>query len=323
MQLGVLTAQPLGHMDRSDAFAFLESLDVDAVELGTGGLIGSDHVDRRELLDSAEARADLEADLREHDLEICGLAVHANPLHPDDERRERVDTETRETIRLAAELDVDRIITFSGLPAGGPEDEVPNWVTFPWPQEHSEALEYQWDRAVDYWSDLGAYADEYGVDIAIEMHPNMLVYDPVAMVELREATHERVGANLDPSHLWWQGIDIPKAIRYLGDHDAIHYVHAKDVRVYDANAEIEGVLDNKGFDREEERAWMFRSVGYGHDEDAWRDIISTLRLVGYDDVLSIEWEDGLAEPTEGLEKAVTMLQDGLLRKQADVDWVPE
>lgn len=323
MQLGVLTAQPLGHMDRSDAFDFLETLGVDAVELGAGGLIGSDHIDREALLDDEGAQADLQAELEDHGLEICGLAVHDNPLHPNDERQRRVDEETRDTIRLAAQLGVDRIITFSGLPAGAPEDTTPNWVTFPWPQEHAEARDYQWEVATEYWSDLGAFADDHDVDIAIEMHPNMMVYDPVGMVKLRERTHERVGANLDPSHLWWQGIDIPKAIRYLADHDAIHYVHAKDVRVYDSNAEIGGVLDNKDFDHEEERAWMFRSVGYGHDEDAWRDIISTLRLVGYDDVLSIEWEDGLAEPTEGLEKAVDMLQDGLLRKEADVDWVPE
>ncbi|MFA1611774.1 sugar phosphate isomerase/epimerase family protein [Halobellus rubicundus] len=322
MELGVLTAQPLGHMDRADAFDFLESLGVDAVELGTGGLIGAAHVDRNKLLTDEDARAKLRSELDERGLDICGFAVHDNPLHPDEERRERVDRETKETIELAAEFGVDRVITFSGLPAGAPGDSVPNWVTFPWPEEHAEARDYQWEVATEYWSDLGAYADDYGVDIAIEMHPNMLVYDPVGMVKLREATHERIGANLDPSHLWWQGIDIPKAIRYLAEHDAIHYVHAKDVRVYDSNAEIEGVFDNKDFDREEERAWMFRSVGYGHDEDAWRDIISTLRLVGYDDVLSIEWEDGLAEPTEGLEKAVDTLQRGILRKDADVDWVP-
>ena len=323
MHVGVLTAQPLGHLDRTKAFEYLESLGVDAVELGAGGLIGDDHLDRRKYLDDESAQADLLAEVDDHGLEISALAVHDNPLHPDEERAERVDTETRETIRLASQLGVDRIVTFSGLPAGDPDDSTPNWVTFPWPQEHSDALAYQWDVAVDYWTDLGAFADDHGVDVAIEMHPNMLVYDPVGMVRLREETNDRIGANLDPSHLWWQGIDIPKAIRYLADADAIHYVHAKDVRVYDANAEIEGVLDNKPFDREEQRAWMFRSVGYGHEEDAWRDIVSTLKLVGYDDVLSIEWEDSLAEPTEGLEKAVTMLQDGILRKEANVDWVPE
>lgn len=323
MQLGVLTAQPLGHMDRTQALDYLENLGVDAVELGVGGLIGDDHLDRREYLDDEAAQEALLDEVADRDLEISALAVHANPLHPDDERAAAVDTETREAIRLAAQLGVDRIITFSGLPAGSPDGSVPNWITFPWPPEHADALEYQWDVAVDYWRDLGEFADEHAVDIAIEIHPNMLVYDPKGLVKLREATNERIGANLDPSHLWWQGIDIPKAIRYLADHDAIHYVHAKDVRVYDSNAEIEGVLDNKSFGREEERAWMFRSVGYGHDEDAWRDIISTLRLVGYDDVLSIEWEDSLAEPTEGLEKAVDILQDGILEKSADVDWVPE
>jgi len=126
---------------------------------------------------------------------------------------------------------VGTVTCFSGLPAGAPGDSTPNWITAPWPSEHADAHEYQWDEvAIPYWTDLAKHADHHGVDVAIEMHPNMLVYEPTGMLALREATNERIGANFDPSHLYWQGIDVIEAIRFLGDHDAIHHFHAKDTK---------------------------------------------------------------------------------------------
>jgi DNA-(apurinic or apyrimidinic site) lyase len=307
MDVGVLTV-PLGGESLDDALAYLSGLGVGAVELGVGGFPGQDHVDRRALLDDGEARADLLATVADHDLRISALATHNNPLHPDDERAETADAELREAVDLAAALDVGTVTCFSGLPAGGPDDEVPNWVTAPWPTEHADALDYQWEVATDYWSGLAAHAAEAGVDVAIEMHPNMLVYEPHSLRRLREATNERVGANVDPSHLYWQGIDVTDAIRFLGAADAIHHVHAKDTRVYEANARTKGVLDTAPYTDESERSWLFRTVGYGHDEGHWKDVVSTLRMVGYDGALSIEHEDSLTSSREGLEKAVDVLQ---------------
>jgi len=322
MKVGVLTAQPLGHMTLPEALGYLESIGVDAVELPTGGFVGDDHLPRGEYLGDENAQADLIERVEDHGIEISGLAVHANPVHPVEERAAAADRDIRESIRLADQLGVDRIITFSGLPAGGPSGEVPNWITAPWPPEHHEALQYQWDVTIDYWEDAAAFADDHGVDVAIEMHPNMLVYEPRGMMKLREATNDRIGANIDPSHLWWQQIDVTRAIRYLGERNAIHYFHAKDTKVYAENAGLEGVLDTKPYGEEADRSWLFRSVGYGHDEEVWRDIASTLRMVGYDDVMSIEWEDSLAEPTEGLEKAVAVLQDAVFEREADREPMP-
>ena len=115
-----------------------------------------------------------------------------------------------------------------------------------------------------------------------------------------------MGANFDPSHLFWQGIDPVAAIRYLGD--AIHFFHAKDTKIDAINTGANGVLDTKHYADEIHRAWIFRSVGYGHDYQLWKDIVSNLRMVGYDDVMSIEHEDSLMTPMEGLEKAITFLQ---------------
>ncbi|QLG26703.1 sugar phosphate isomerase/epimerase [Halorarum halophilum] len=307
MDVGVLTV-PLGDQSRPDAFEYLSDIGVGAVELGVGGHPGEGHTDRETLLESADARESLRNDLAEHDLRVSALATHNNPLHPDEERADEADREIRDAIELAGELDVDAVTCFSGLPAGGPNDEVPNWITAPWPVEHKDAHEYQWEVAEDYWSDVAEHADDHGVDVAIEMHPNMLVYEPHGMLRLREATDDRIGANFDPSHLYWQGIDVTTAIRLLGERDAIHHVHAKDTKVYEENAREKGVLDTTDYTDEPNRSWLFRSVGYGHGEDHWKDIVSTLRMVGYDGALSIEHEDSLTSSREGLEKAVDLLQ---------------
>jgi len=308
MDIGVLTV-PLGGEPIDDAVAYLDDLGVDAVELGVGGWPGEDHVDRGTLLDDAAARDELRELLADHDLRISALATHNNPLHPGEERAARADRELREAIEVADLLGVDTVTCFSGLPAGAPGDSTPNWITAPWPTEHADALDYQWDEvALPYWSDLAEHAAHHGVDVAIEMHPNMLVYEPTGLVALREATNERIGANFDPSHLYWQGIDVPEAIRFLGERDAIHHVHAKDTKVYDANARVKGVLDTTGYADEPDRSWLFRSIGYGHGEDHWKDVVSTLRMVGYEGALSIEHEDSLTSSREGLEKAVDVLE---------------
>lgn len=307
MEIGVHTP-PLADESLEEALPYLDTLGVGAIEPGVGGHPGQAHLTRSAYLDDERAQAELADLLAEYDMHISALATHNNPLHPDDERATQADTELREAIRLAAQLEVDAVTCFSGLPAGSPADETPNWITAPWPPQHAEALEYQWEQATEYWGELAAYAADHEVDIAIEMHPNMLIYEPHGLARLREATGERIGANFDPSHLYWQGITITDAIRYLGERDAIHHVHAKDTQIYDAQAREKGVLDTTPYDDEPNRSWLFRSVGYGHGEAHWKDIVSTLRLVGYDGALSIEHEDSLTSSREGLEKAIDLLQ---------------
>ncbi|MFC6752353.1 sugar phosphate isomerase/epimerase family protein [Halorubrum tibetense] len=321
MDIGVLTV-PLGDQSIEEAFAYLSGLGVDAVELGVGGWPGQGHLDRGDYLDDERAQAELDELLAEHDLRISALATHNNPLHPDEERADKADRELREAVELADQLGVDTVTCFSGLPAGAPGDTTPNWVTAPWPTEHADALDYQWDEvAIPYWRELAAHADDHGVDLAIEMHPNMLVYEPTGLLALREATNERVGTNFDPSHLYWQGIDVTEAIRFLGEHDAIHHVHAKDTKVYESNARVKGVLDTTGYTEEADRSWLFRSIGYGHGEGHWKDVVSTLRMVGYEGALSIEHEDSLTSSREGLEKAVDLLSRAVFETEpGDAYW---
>jgi len=307
MEIGVHTP-PLYDRSFEEAIAYLDDLGVSAVEPGVGGHPGTDHLPPGEYLDDDDRQAALRELLSDRGMSISALAVHDNPLHPDGDRATDADADLRTAIRLADQMDVGVVTCFSGLPAGAPGDSVPNWIVAPWPPEHADALEYQWEVATEYWSDLAGFAEELGVDVAIEMHPNMLVHEPRGLVRLREATNDRVGANFDPSHLYWQGIEATEAVRHLGEHDAIHHVHAKDTAVYESNVRTKGLLDATSYAEETDRSWLFRTVGYGHGESHWKDLVSTLRMVGYDGTLSIEHEDSLTSAREGLEKAVDVLQ---------------
>jgi DNA-(apurinic or apyrimidinic site) lyase len=323
MDIGVLTV-PLGDATLADALEYLDGLGVDAVELGSGGHPGTDHIQPEALLDDEDRQTELQATLDDHGMYVSALATHDNPLHPDEARANAADEDLRRSLELAAQLGVDAVTCFSGLPAGAPGDETPNWITAPWPPEHREALEYQWERAIEYWADVGEVAADLGVDVAIEMHPNMLVHEPHGLVRLREETTDRVGANFDPSHLYWQGIDVPAAIRYLGEYDAVHHVHAKDTEQYESNVRTRGVLDASPYTEEVERSWLFRSVGYGHGERHWKEVVSTLRMVGYDGALSIEHEDSLTSSREGLEKAVSVLDRAVFETQpGEAFWAGE
>ena len=225
------------------------------------------------------------------------------------------------TVLIAEKMGIDRIITFSGCPGGSPEDKTPNWVTCPWPDDFLGILDYQWNEVlVPYWKEAVKFAEAHGIKkIALEMHPGFCVYNPETLLKLRAAVgSDIIGANFDPSHLFWQGIEPVAAIRELGS--AIHYVHAKDTKVDAINTAKHGVLDTKRYTDEINRSWIFRSVGYGHDMSVWKDIVSNLKLVGYDDVLSIEHEDSLMAPTEGFEKAVKLLKDAIISESAGEIW---
>jgi len=82
------------------------------------------------------------------------------------------------------------------------------------------------------------------------------------------------------------------------------------------NTAVNGVLDTKSYTREVERSWIFRTVGWGNDARVWKDIVSALRMVGYDHALSIEHEDSLMSGDEGLRKAVAFLKDIVIAKPA-------
>ena len=297
------------------ALDYLVDLGVEAVEIGTGAYPGNAHCDPAVLLRSERKLSAFREAIRRRGLVISALSCHGNPLHPQAKiAREHHDTFVR-TVELAQRLDVDTVITFSGCPGGDPKAAQPNWIVSPWPPEFSQMLEWQWkERVKPYWKETARICRSAGVRVAIEMHPNFVAYNPETMLRLRDVAPRVIGCNFDPSHMFWQGVDVVSAIRTLGD--SIFHVHAKDCRIDRANVMRNGVLDAKKYTRELERSWIFRTVGYGNDALVWNDIVSTLRFVGYDHVLSIEHEDSVMSGAEGLRKAVAFLKDIVISEPA-------
>ena len=186
-----------------------------------------------------------------------------------------------------------------------------------WPDDFQKIKEWQWnEKLIPYWKEEAAFAEKHNVHrIAFEMHPGFCVYNPGTLLRLREAVGPVIGANFDPSHLFWQGIDPVAAIRALKG--AIYHFHAKDTAIDHLNCAVNGVLDTTPFNRIPERSWNFRTIGYGHGEDVWRAIFSELQQTGYDGVISIEHEDGLMTTREGLEKAIEVLKRTIIFETRD------
>jgi sugar phosphate isomerase/epimerase len=294
-------------------------LGIEAIELGCGNYPGDRHCKPAELLADDRARSGLVDAIASRGLVISALSCHGNPIHPDAARAAHDDRVFRDTVRLAESLEVGVINLFSGCPGDGPTAVQPNWVTCAWPPEYSEIVGWQWDEVVlPYWNEAGGFARDHGIRLAFEMHPGFVVYNPKSLLRLRAAVGDVIGANLDPSHLFWQGIDPLMAIREIGE--AVYHVHAKDTAVDPYNTARNGVLDLENYSDVSKRSWVFRSVGDGHDLLFWKQFVSALRMVGYDHVLSIEHEDSLASTDDGLRRAVSTLKAATLSEPASSIW---
>lgn len=319
MKLGVFTTL-LSNLSLEESLKYFKSLGIEAVEIGCGGYPGNAHANPEVLLNDAKALDTFKGLIKDYDVEISALSCHGNPVHPDKATAKYFDDAIRNTILLAEKIGIHQINTFSGCPGDCETAKYPNWVTCPWPDDFGKILDWQWnDVLIPYWKDTVEFAKAHGVDkIAFEMHPGFCVYNTDSMLRIREAVGPELGANFDPSHLIWQGMEPVAVIRALGD--AIFHVHAKDTKMDKYNTAKTGVLDTKPYGDEINRAWIFRSVGYGNDEVYWKDIVSNLRLVGYDHVLSIEHEDSLMSQNEGLSKAVEMLKRVLIKENPAEMW---
>lgn len=313
MKLGTMTVV-LGDMEFEKACKFLSDAGVQMVEIGCGGFPGKAHCNIDELLESEEKRNEYLNLIKKYNLEISALSCHGNMVHPKKEIAKQFEDDFDKAILLAEKLGVSVVNTFSGCPGGSKEDKEPNWVTCPWPDDFTRILKYQWEEVlIPFWKKKVAFAKEHGIHkIALELHPGFCVYNTETLLRLRHEVGPEIGANFDPSHLIWQGMDPCACIRALGKEHAIFHFHAKDTKIDSYNTAVNGVLDTKHYGDELNRSWIFRSVGYGNGEEYWKNMVSELRMAGYDYVLSIEHEDSLMSGREGLLKAISCLKNVLI-----------
>jgi sugar phosphate isomerase/epimerase len=318
MKLGVFTVL-WGDQSLDQVVDRLVALGVDAMEIGVANYPETAHLDELttdEKIDAFVSR------LAEEHITISALSCHGNPIHPDAAVAAKSEQGWQKTLQWAKRLNVRTVNVFSGCPGTPQGGGYPNWVTIAWPPDYKELLEWQWkEKVVPYWRAAVETAGRFGFDqIAFEMHPGFVVYNPYTLLKLRSVVGPQIGANFDPSHLFWQGIDPVVAIRELQNHQALFHVHAKDVYVDPSVTALDGVLDTRPYEQIKERAWTFCTVGYGHSALVWSQVINELRKGGYDGALSIEHEDGLASRDEGLERAVRFLKPLLWREAPAAMW---
>ena len=289
-----------------------QQMGVEAAEIGTGGYPNNKHCPMDDLLaDPAKLRA-WKKKFDDHNIQVATLSCHGNPVHPDKTIAERDNQTFQKTVQLAEKLDVKVIVGFSGCPGANPTDKNPNWITYRWPPEYAAAQDWQWkERVVPYWKDAAKYARSHGIRrIALEMHPNFMVYNPLTLLKLRDAVGEEIGANNDLSHLFWQGCNPVEVIHMLGKQGAIYHAHMKDTVLFPDKVARYGVL-NFIFEKQDLKTASdaFRAVGYGHSASTWKDIMRAYMEVGYDGIFSVENEDPILSGEVGVERALYVLKN--------------
>jgi len=319
LKIGLFT-DVLQDLAFTDALDWIATQGIQAVEIGTGNFSNAPHCDIDQLLNDADARARFKDSLEGRGLALSALNCNGNLLDPHPERGKRSQDVFYRTVEAASQLGLGTVVTMSGCPGDLTGGEYPNWVTCTWQREFVELGERQWAEVIEpFWRKAGQFAADHGVKIAIEMHPGQSVYNTRSLLRLRDVAGSHLGANLDPSHLFWQGMDPLVVVRALGP-DTVFHVHAKDTRIDAQEMALNGGLDTRPTSMVGERSWAFRTVGYGHGAEWWRDFVSTLRLMGFDGVLSIEHEDRLMGSREGIVKSVEFLKPIVLQTTAEA-WI--
>lgn len=313
MKLGFVS-DSLGGLSFDELLDTAARIGAQGIEVTTGGWSTAPHCNLAELKKSDATRKAFAGAFESRGLEIISLNANGNPLHPTDKAQGEC---LKDTIRVAGEMGLKKVCTMSGLPAGSPNDSMPNWIVASWPPETQTMLRYQWeDVLLPFWAEIDALAKECGVEqIALELHGSQCVYNVPSLLRLRKEIGPTIGANLDPSHLFWMGADPLVAAEALGE--AVYHVHAKDTLLNAPVQATTSLLENGGLSDIPARSWSYITLGYGHGEEWWRQFCYRLRMGGYDGWLSVEHEDVLLNSLEGLEKSIALLQNVMPKAASD------
>ena len=300
MKLGILTAAfPTLTLDQVATWASgsgFQSLEIAVWPVGGKALrryAGTAHIDVADLNASEASR--IVDQLQSKGLTISALAYYPNPLDPDPAVSSAAFEHLRSVVVAAKLLHVPVVGTFAG-------------------RDKTRSVDQNFDVFARVWPDLVHFAGDHGIRIAIENCPmifsadewpggNNLAYSPANWRRMFDIIpDENFGLNFDPSHLVWQFIDIPRAVREFGQR--IFHVHAKDLEI-----RMDGLY---------EQGIMSAGVGWqvprlcGLGQVNWGAFFGALYSVGYDYVASIEHEDRAFEGTiEKVERGFEIARDNL------------
>jgi sugar phosphate isomerase/epimerase len=314
LKIGVLT-RVLQDRPFEKALDEIVNYGIEAIEVPCANYVGTDHADPTVLLKDKAKLNQFRKAIEDRNLTVSALSCHGNPLHPSKAISKAHVEGQHKTIMLAEELGVEIVTLMSGCPGDSDSAKYPNWVTWGMMDDCKPLIEWQWkEKVIPFWQSEVDFAEKHGIHkLALEMHSGFVVFNPQSLVRLRKAVGKTVGANFDPSHLIWQGIDTVEALRSLGD--AVFHFHAKDNYLDNRNIRVNGVFPSVLDLDPKTLPWYYRTVGYGHDELYWKSVVSTLRLIGYDFVMSIEQEDVFMSRDEGLRKAVEFLKQVIMAEK--------
>jgi len=310
VELGLYT-DSVSRLDFEQALDFAVSIGASAVEIAAGGQSSAPHMKVFDLIGDAGLRRDYADQITGRGLRLAAINCSAWPTHPllGDEHAELM----RAAVRLAEQLGTTKIVTMSGCPGDSTQSRLFNWIAYPWPSDAVAIRDGQWEQSVAFWREFAEFAAAHGIErIALELHPLQLVYNVPTLLSLRDRIGPIIGANVDPSHMFWQQMDPIACLHALGS--AVYHVHLKDVQFEGQRLALAGVLDGAPWAEPERRAWIFRTVGRGHDASFWRGFLKAADDIGYDDALSIENEDPVQNAQEGVREAASFIA-GLLDEQ--------
>jgi sugar phosphate isomerase/epimerase len=310
VELGMCMASLLDR-DWEPALELTRELGITSVEAMGGGHTPRRHYDPLALASSAAAREAFTGAAERRGMKVVALGCYGNVLDPDPAGRLAAREDLVATLRAAAELGIDTVTSNAGCPAGAAGDTTPNWIVHSlFPKRWDEAYRWQWEECViPYWATVGRLAEEYGVVVCLEPMAGDVVYNLATFQRLREHAGERVLCHVDPSHLWWQGIDIDEFIAALDG--AIGFAHVKDVSINQSALRLEGLLPSCAYDDWDRRSWSMRAIGYGHPEQFWREYAIALRRSGYDRTVAIEFQEPYMTVEDGLRKSVDVMRQAL------------
>lgn len=323
MKLGMFTSC-LHDRDLDGVIDVAHDVGLTSLELNVGGYFNAFHLHVDALLVSEHAREELRAKTAANGVEITALNCSGNPLHPDPEVGPRYGYDLHRAIELARLLGVEVIVCQTGNPGAEAGATLPSWVVSPWDSAYIDVLDYQWEVAEAFWKRTARLAEDAGVKLAVEMHPHQLVYNPPTLERLIETVDSpAIGVEMDPSHLFWQGIDPIGTIERFGDR--VFISAAKDTIILEENLRRNGFLNNLWVRNEgpteigiggrytvndypEDASYRFVAIGRGHDVEFWGTWLAALNKINPNMAVNIEHEDIELGPIDGLVVAADNLR---------------